>query len=248
MKKLSEFLKVLLTSTIILLGVLLIYQHNCIFGVVLLVYGALFQFLSKLIKNKDQKFNADRELIALLSLPFCLIIVMVFIKYFNANNDEDIKLLTQVIIYLDYTLILFLFKNENRNKMYITFGLFYIICVILSYIKDYMSCNDCVIFVNTLNEISDYNQIKNTLLFLIEAIVMPLKESVLTYIIFDTIFSNSDKSKKDIEISDEKVNKEICEENKINTQDNKTEKFQVEVVDTATYEKYNYDIIIKKKG
>ena len=61
-----------------------------------------------------------------------------------------------------------------------------------------MNCNDCVILVNTLNEISDYNQIKNTLLFLIEAIVLPLKESVLTYIIFDTIFSNSDKSKKDM--------------------------------------------------
>lgn len=110
-----------------------------------------------------------------------------------------------------------------------------------------MSCNDCVILVNTLNEISDYDQIKNTLLFLIDAIVMPLKESFLTYIIFDTMFSNSDKSKKDIEISDENVNKEVCGKNKINIQDNKTEKFQVDVVDTETYKKYNYDITVKKK-
>lgn len=248
MKKLSGFLKALLTAIIILFSFILIFQHNYISGGLVFVYGIFFQFSGKLIKNKARKFKADRELIALLSLPFCLIIVMMFIKYFNVNNDEDIKLITQIIIYLDYTLILFLFKNENKNKMYITFGLFYIICVILSYIKDYMSCNDCVILINTLNEVSAYDHIKNTLLFLIDAIVMPLKESVLTYIIFDTIFSNSNKSKKDIETNNEKVNKEICEENKINIQENKTEKFQVEVVDTATYEKYNYDIIIKKKG
>lgn len=248
MNKLLGFLKGLITVTVVLLSFILIHQHNYIFGGLVFAYSMFFQFSGKLIKNEDQKFNMYRELITSLSLPICLIIVILFIKYFNVNNEVDIKLLTQIIIYLDYTLILFLFKNEDKNKKYAIFGLFYIMCVILSYIKDYMSCNDCVILVNTLDKISDYDQIKNTLLFFIDAIVMPLKESVLTYIIFDTIFSNSDKSKKDIEISDEKVNKEICEENKINIQENKTEKFQVEVVDTATYEKYNYDIIIKKKG
>lgn len=115
-----------------------------------------------------------------------------------------------------------------------------------------MCANNYIPLINTLKNFLDYNLIKEFIYitrFCVEALIMPIKEAVLTYIIFDSIFDHQD-NKKNIENNDQKGNKEIYRENKIekiNIQDNRKPQYQIEVIDNKTHNRYNYYITAKRK-
>ncbi|HAC02546.1 MAG TPA: hypothetical protein DCE63_01165, partial [Eubacterium sp.] len=74
---------------------------------------------------------------------------------------------------------------------------------------------------------------------LIEAIIEPIKEAILTYIIFDTVRKSKD---------DKKDNKIENNREKINMQFDENIKFKVDVKDNKTGYKYNYSISVKQNN
>lgn len=256
-EKISKVLSTLISSVIIGCGLISIFNNKKVFGgLICILYAVVILMLPFIFKkigiSDKQSFKDIRLIIVALSLVIDLIIVLYILDKFKINNYDITTAIVQIIVYLNYTFILFMFKNEDKNKMYFIFGVFYIMCIIISYINESMCANNYIPLINTLKNFLDYNLIKEFIYitrFCVEALIMPIKEAVLTYIIFDSIFDHQD-NKKNIENNDQKGNKEIYRENKIekiNIQDNRKPQYQIEVIDNKTHNRYNYYITVKRK-
>lgn len=83
--------------------------------------------------------------------------------------------------------MLWVFKRKDKRNRYIIFGLFYCICVLLSYVSKNFS--EMVIYsLNSIFGDGALDEISYQLL--IECIVDPIKEAILTFIILDTTIPN----------------------------------------------------------
>ena len=96
-------------------------------------------------------------------------------------------------MYFIYFFIIAFVSTENKRKEYFIFGILYAICVLFSFIPSKFDEN----IARALNTVVVYQQMdKITYEYIIEAILTPIKEAVLTYIIFDTVFDSNAGSKK----------------------------------------------------
>ena len=104
-------------------------------------------------------------------------------------------------------------RDSDKSKKYIVFGVFYILCVALNF------CSESMVnmIVSFLNRVSTQNICLESYEMLYFNVLTPIKEAILTYIIFDVVF--------------EKKEKKI---------------FSVDVIDKQSLKKENYEIIVQK--
>ena len=170
-------------------------------------------------KTMNVKYNMVLQMIMILegiiiAIYFDIFIMEKFLKNNSASKIWDqSKIILEITIYVMYLVILFYCSNINKKKRYILFGILYFVCTILSFVpEDYN-----YIIVDILNKFSIHKYISSleySVLF--KEILIPIKEAVLTYIIFDTIFEKKDfdSGEKLVDISDKKEIEIIMEEKK----------------------------------
>lgn len=118
------------------------------------------------------------------------------------------------------------------------------VCVVVSYIPS----GDKSMVVSILNKLTHSQDLDvESYNILIDDILMPIKESFLTYIIFDTVMHKDNKkiANKECEINDESLS-----ENEMNNFENKNQKevrYTALVMDKENGNTYNYAIEIKNK-
>ena len=143
-------------------------------------------------------------------LPFFSVIIAVYVAFFIifCKEIEDLDLsemILKICVYFIYMIVIDFVSAENKRKEYYIFGIIYIICLLISFIPSKYN----TIIVRLLNVIFGYQHMDEiTYEFIIEAILMPIKEAVLTYIIFDTVKDNIKKEEKEFNVIVERKNSE----------------------------------------
>lgn len=184
------------------------------------------------------------------------ILVFIFVtlmyKYMNLESTVDpasnyVSLL-KLVMYIYYLAMLFCFKAEDKYERYRLFGLFYLVCIILSFLSDDIN----KVIVDLLNMTMKEEEVLDICLFkkLIDSFLTPIKEAILTYIIFDTVTKDK-KEENDNQIKqniDDDLDVERQDANKILLLD-KTDanSFKVNVLDNDSGQVRDYQIQVNKR-
>lgn len=240
-------------TVIISVGVIVeITQKEYFTAFILFVITAICSPLvqDKIFKGRDGYFQEMRMILTFLGVIFCLMVVAICVNQMSAqgvgeaDTFDKMEGYLKILIYIVYLVVIFMYKNENQFRNYITFGIMYFACVIFSYIPS----SDENIIVSTLNKLASFQDLNEvTYNILIDDVLMPIKEAFLTYIIFDTVMHKDNKeiANKECEINDESLS-----ENEMNNFENinqKEVKYTALVTDTENGNTYNYTIKIKNK-
>lgn len=163
----------------------------------------------------------------------------------NNEIDEGIAIqnfeaIFKITIYVIYLMTLFLCKSADKVFKYIVFGIIYFICILLSFASQ--SINENIIVF--LNYLPDSNLDLNSFEMLINDFLIPVKEAILTYIIFDTIIENQNNKAKTIAQSEDNKDKKEAKES---TCYNDAHYYEVNVFDRNANKSKNYKMNIHKK-
>lgn len=203
----------------------------------------------KIFKGREKYFQEMKMILTFLGVIFCLIIVQVIVNQMGAQGREEADIFDKmegdlkILVYLLYFGVLFMYKYESQFLKYIIFGIIYMVCVVFSYIP---SCDKSMV-VSILNKLAHSQLNVESYNMLIDDILMPIRESILTYIIFDTVMhkDNKETANKECEIEDK-----LLLENEMNNYENKNQrdsKYAALVIDKENGDTYNYTIKIKNK-
>ncbi len=124
------------------------------------------------------------------------LVIFVFIdnKIGGKITLQDFEAILKITIYVIYLIVLYVCKSANKVFKYIVFGMFYFTCIILSFTSK--SINESLIGI--LNSLLKGHLDMSTFELLINDFLTPIKESILTYIIFDTIMINKNRKQDKI--------------------------------------------------
>ena len=165
---------------------------------------------------------------------------MLFRSTASVQNFESILKIT---VYITYIAVLFINQNADKKVKYIIFGIVYLFCVLLSFASQSINC----IIVKFLNLFSDSDLDLEALELFVNNVLFPIREAILTYIIFDTIIGRKGKEKdnmRNIDIdNDENMN---CDGKQYgNIPNEKT--FEIELTDNGSAKNVNYTIRIERQ-
>lgn len=218
--------------------------------VAILVFPFVQDRLDKKSKLENKYYMELRGFLTFFSPIVLSLLALELAQIMTAHGYEDIYIIKrveavlQIIMYLLYLFILFMY-NENdkksKKRKYIIFGGIYCVCVLISYIP-----NDIMVFI--LNKLSDNeNFTLCSYELLIEAILNPIKEAILTYIMFDTV-RELKKTEKHNKIEEDKESTENkTKETNTQSQYNDSAEFEVEVKDNKTGHECSYEISVKQR-
>ena len=168
----------------------------CVFCLTIIINPFVTDKISKKLGDtKSDYWYAVRMMLIFCGILVALIIAMPLYKYTNlSSNDGELKEFRSIIkisVYIVYIIVLFLWKNSDKYLKYLIFGSFYLLCIILSF------CTDTLhgYIMETLNRLPDGNLDTMSYNILIDDCLVPIKEAILTYIIFDTVFGIKKKNK-----------------------------------------------------
>lgn len=155
---------------------------------------------------------------------------------------QDFESIFKIVTYAICLFVLFINKREGKFLKYIVFGTIYAVGVVVSFSSESLKQN----ILNILNYFSHYKLDMASYELLINDFLSPIKEAILTYIIFDTIISKQSKT----EINSEQFNEELSTNNKTEIvqklDDFTTEKaFEIKVIDKEN-NVISYDIRVHK--
>lgn len=175
-----------ITGIIFLFTIVFFFSPYKVWGIPLVML--LFLSCPKIdeIINKITKatmtfyFEKLRMMVTFIS-PILIIFVVAFVVAFFSSSDisESKEILIfettlKIVFYSAYVIVAFMYHRENKKVKYSFFGLFYFLCIVISYIPLDMFLGE-----------------SNTVILFVDDILMPIKEAMLTYIIFDTAFDSN---------------------------------------------------------
>lgn len=204
----------------------------------------------KILKVQNGYFQEMKMILTFLGVIFCLMVMQIYVNQMSAQGMGEADIFDKmegylkILVYLLYLGVIFLYKDESQFRNYIIFGIIYTVCVVVSYIPS-GDKNMVVSILNKLTHSQDLNVESYNIL--IDDILMPIKESFLTYIIFDTVMH---KDNKEITNKECGINDESLSENEMNNFENKNQKevkYTVLVTDKENGNTYNYTIEIKNQ-
>ncbi len=108
-------------------------------------------------------------------------------------GDESVKGL-QISMYIIYLIFLFMIKKVDKNIKYKVFGIWYGVFIALSFMPETL-IQDIIRIMNMLFQ-EKFDKAVYDLLFV--GFIEPIKEAILTYIIFDTIIENVSNNSENI--------------------------------------------------
>lgn len=174
----------------------------------------LDKIIKKLFKTEVKYFSVIEFSLKFIGASLALIIAYAIFN-FTQNEDIDNKVawihfesILKIVVFVIYLGILFVSKNANKVAKYITFGVIYFICVIFSFAS--LQVHYMIMYL--LNIVSSSELDFATYEMLMNDVLIPIKEAILTYIIFDTIMSNENRKQDridDINIKKEREDKII---------------------------------------
>lgn len=139
---------------------------------------------------------------------------------------EDYVSVLQISMYIIYILFLVMTKSWDKDIKYRIFGFVYLASVLLGYMSEKMT-EGLIGFLNFIHFTAEDID-GNTFALFFQGVLQPVKEAILTYIIFDTVIEKTkqgvekhkgeqlmDKIKGDIEDYKEKQNHIVLDDNKI---------------------------------
>lgn len=193
MKK-ERFCEILFWGLSILLVILAIYayihkeQMNVIGTAIALGCITNPFFLNKLSlkmgNNKPDYWYGTRTFFTWFGIFLAYVVaVCVFYSVKTSLTFQDVEAILKMAVFIIYFLVLFMYNDTDKFIKYLFFGVIYIISVLLSFSS--ISINNFIAQI-LKTDIQVYGMLVNDF-------VMPIKEAILTYIIFDTVFSEKIK-------------------------------------------------------
>ena len=191
LEKISRIIFWGLSIILLVFGVSEITKKLIIEGILIIAYGIIINpyVLGRIvgkIGGQEMDFSYLLRLL-LLGTGF-------FVAYSIANviflqlSTEDITLenyeaIFKILVYMIYLIVLFMFQNHDKTQKYIIFGIFYSGCVVLSFSSEMINS----MIIDMLNLVPQGNIDTESFKILVNDFFVPVKESILTYIIFDVI-------------------------------------------------------------
>lgn len=174
--------------------VLISLKDNMVFSacitLAIIINPKVFRLLLIELGENEEAFILSSKI----EISFLMLFVAFALAFLFIPNDKETEIAVQkfestfkIFIYVCYLIVMFMFKNANKVTKYVVFGLFYLICNILSFSSQPVIA-DFLNITKSEMDLSSYSILFNDIL-------IPIKEAILTYIIFDTI-NDYTKSKR----------------------------------------------------
>lgn len=178
-----------------------VYNKNFYYALIMLLFGCMTNpFIHKFIEKRLSIEELDYSYMLKIIFIFfgTVIAYIIAILIFNntgikkeADTLINFASIFKICVYLLYFLILVFTKSSDRFLKYIIFGIIYLVCAIFSFSSH--AIDERVI--NILNWMLRDNIDLETYDILFNAFLTPIKEAILTYIIFDTVYEQKSKGK-----------------------------------------------------
>lgn len=202
---------------------------------------------NKLFKKKDDYYSEIKIILLSVGAMLCLIIIKNLVGMMSRCGMEQgiiverMEGYLKLLVYIVYLAIIFMCRNKKRRNNYIIFGVLYVVCVALSYTP---SC-DKEIIISIINRLEQAQTLDmKSFNLMIDAILIPIREAALTYIIFDTVM---DEKEHWIKQENEDRTEDNCTVND-RSRKQKEGKFNVLVKDIEKGKEINYMIKVKDKN
>lgn len=167
----------------------------------------LDKIIKKIFKAEVHYFSVIEFSLKFIGVSFALIIAyVVFINTQDEKIDTNLswlhfESLLKIVVFVIYLGILFVSKNANKVAKYIIFGLIYFVCVIFSFAS--LQIHYVIMYLLNIISSNDLDFIAYEMLM--NDVLIPIKEAILTYIIFDTIMVNKNRKEDKIEAVNETI-------------------------------------------
>lgn len=224
-----------------------LFDAVIIFGLVIVSNPVVLDRISKKLGIEKTDYTYALKIIGVFTGTLIAYLLTILIynntELKNGDNElENFNAIFKMCVYFIYLLTLFLCKSSEKFSKYIIFGAFYIICVLLSFSSDTIN----MMLINILNFLSDSDIDNESFNILVQSFLNPIKEAILTYIIFDTVIEKKDGNldEKNNNVK-ENVDEVESKNELIDTQTNTF--FSVSVHDDYTGKNRKYLIEVNKR-
>lgn len=136
--------------------------------------------------------SASLPALIMLSLPLSLIIAVLSIKVVTTTNE--FAGVFKLSLYTFSLLVIIFAYNLNRKKMFIVFTIVYVVFTTITISNGVL--NNLIATISSM--FPDINCTSDDITFLCDNFISPIKEAMLTYIIFQVIKQESEKEKNNL--------------------------------------------------
>ncbi|MBP3677976.1 MAG: hypothetical protein J6I97_06485 [Agathobacter sp.] len=191
LEKISRIVFWGLSIALIVLGISEITKKLLIEGILVIAYGIMINpyVLERIARKIGGQVMDFSYLFRMLFLGTGFFVAygianVIFLQLSTEDTTlENYEAIFRILVYIIYLIVLFMFKNHDKTQKYVIFGIFYSGCVILSFSSEMINS----MIIDMLNLVPQGNIDVESFQILVNDFFVPVKESILTYIIFDVI-------------------------------------------------------------